>query len=64
MVNISAKDVPVAKILEDIGLQVQGVAQVVVDTNVKRVEFRYIAQYPNLRGSGAPALRGAPALTK
>ena len=63
MVNVNARDVPVAKILEDIGLQVQGIAQVVVDANTKRVEFRYVGQSPNVRG-GAPVLRGAPALTK
>ena len=63
MVNINAHDLPVAKILEDIGLQVQGSAQVVVDANVKRVEFRYVTLYPNVRGR-APVLRGAPVLTK
>jgi defect in organelle trafficking protein DotD len=63
MVNVNARDLPVAKILEDIGLQVQGSAQVVVDANLKRVEFRYVTLYPNVRG-GAPVLRGAPALTK
>ncbi|WP_456717760.1 MULTISPECIES: DotD/TraH family lipoprotein [unclassified Bradyrhizobium] len=63
MVNVNARDLPVAKILEDIGLQVQGTAQVVVDANQKRVEFRYVTAYPNVRG-GAPVLRGAPALTK
>lgn len=43
MVNVAATDVPVGKIFEDIGLQVQGVAQIAVDPNSKRVEFRYFA---------------------
>lgn len=67
MVSIAATDLPVAKIVEDIGLQVQGIAQVLVDPNLKRVEFRYLAAYP-ARGP-APAgerrrVYSAPSITK
>ncbi|OAH29583.1 hypothetical protein AX289_23000 [Methylorubrum populi] len=54
-VQVGAEAVPAAKVLEDIGLQVQGSAQVVVDPNVRRVEYRYIAQNPLL----GPPIRGA-----
>lgn len=54
-VQVGAEAVPAAKVLEDIGLQVQGSAQVVVDPNVRRVEYRYIAQNPLL----GPSIRGA-----
>lgn len=60
-VQVGAEAVPAAKVLEDIGLQVQGSAQVVVDPNVRRVEYRYIAQNPllgpRIRGSAPPLRR-------
>jgi len=41
-VNISMKDAPAAKVLENIGLQAFPFGEVSVDPNVKRVEFRYL----------------------
>jgi defect-in-organelle-trafficking protein DotD len=55
MIEVSFVDKPVAKALEDIGLQVQPSAQVVVDPNVRRIEFRY------LPGAGASLAPTAPA---
>lgn len=42
MVDVSAKDVPAAKVLEDIGLQAFPFGEVAVDPNAKRIEFRYL----------------------
>ena len=52
MVNIDEHDVSVAKALEDIGLQAQKFATVIVDPNMKRVEFRNETAY-----GSAPAPR-------
>ena len=41
MVQIDAKQQPLAKVFEDIGLQTFPYASVVVDPNTQRVEFRY-----------------------
>ena len=41
MVSIDVKDVSVAKALEDVGLQAQRFATVVVDPNARRIEFRH-----------------------
>jgi defect-in-organelle-trafficking protein DotD len=40
LVNIDEHDVSVAKALEDVGLQAQRFATVIVDPNLRRVEFR------------------------
>ncbi len=71
MVSIAQTDAPVGKIVEDIGLQVQGMAQIVVDPNLKRVEFRYVAAYPavgpapaGVRGYARGSYASAPAITK
>lgn len=40
MVHVNVRDVSAAKALEDIGLQVQQWATVIVDPNLKRVEYR------------------------
>ena len=40
LVSVDAKDIPVAKVLEDVGLQAQKFATVIIDPNQKRVEFR------------------------
>lgn len=67
MVSVAATDLPVAKIVEDVGLQVQGIAQIVVDPNIKRVEFRYVAAYPAaVRGVERTERRtySAPSITK
>lgn len=62
MVSVAATDLPVAKVVEDIGLQVQGIAQVLVDPNVKRIEFRYLAAYP--AGRTSRRIQSAPSITK
>jgi defect in organelle trafficking protein DotD len=56
LVNIDAHDESVAKILEDIGLQAQIFATVIVDPNLKRVEFR------NESGRGATAAQAVVAI--
>jgi defect-in-organelle-trafficking protein DotD len=43
MVNVSLREVPAAKALEDIGLQAQPFGQVVADPNRRVVEFRYLS---------------------
>ncbi|MHA6345905.1 DotD/TraH family lipoprotein [Roseivivax sp. CAU 1761] len=41
MVSVSAVDEPAIKVFEDIGYQVAQYAEVFVDPNAKRIEFRY-----------------------
>jgi defect-in-organelle-trafficking protein DotD len=41
LISIDAKDESVAKVLEDVGLQSQKFATVIVDPNQRKVEFRY-----------------------
>lgn len=54
VVHISITDVPVAKALEDIGLQAYPFGEVAVDPNAKRIEFRYLqAQQQPIRAEGA-----------
>ena len=43
IVNVSLREVPLAKALEDVGLQSQPFGQVVVDPNARRIEFRYLS---------------------
>lgn len=58
MINVSWDGVPAVKALEDIGNQVQPFAQIVVDANLKRIEYRYLVV-----GGGTPA-PSAPGMTK
>lgn len=51
-VHVSQRESPAAKVLEDIGLQSQPFGQVVVDPNVRRIEYRF------LNVAGRPAPRG------
>lgn len=60
MANLSVQDLSVVKVLEDIGLQVQPGAQIVIDPNARRVEFRYLGGHELL---DAPELPQAPART-
>lgn len=50
MVSVDSRDISVAKVLEDAGLQVQAYATVIVDPNMKRIELRYESE---ARESGA-----------
>lgn len=58
MINVSLDNVPAVKALEDIGNQVQPFAQIVVDANLKRIEYRYLVV------AGAVAAPTAPGMTK
>lgn len=53
-IHVSQREAPAAKVLEDIGLQAQPFGQVVVDPNIRRIEYRYL----NTAGGGRPAPRG------
>jgi len=60
MVAVSSVNEPAVKVFENIGFQVAQFAEVFVDPNGKRIEFRYnsdgraAAGAPNLNGNGAP----------
>jgi len=56
MVNVSVQGVPAVKALEDIGNQVQPFAQVVVDANLKRMEYRFLAVAGQAPGAARPAM--------
>ena len=65
MVSVNAVDEPAIKVFEDIGYQIAQFADVFVDPNGKRLEFRYMsdmvagtkATAPQMK---APSLKGAP----
>lgn len=59
MVQVNLQDVPAAKAFEDIGLQSQAYATIIVDPNLRRVEFRHettVAPLPSV----APAKASSP----
>jgi len=58
MINVSLDNVPAVKALEDIGNQIQPFAQIVVDANLKRIEYRYLVV------NGGAAASARPAMTK
>lgn len=72
VVNVTARDQVVGRVLADVGLQVQRVATVVVDPNAKRIELRHepgvgleaVASAPvrPVRSGQAPRTRRAPAV--
>jgi len=62
LVSVNIKDVSAAKAFENIGLQVQAFATVIVDPNKKRVEFR--SENAGQRGPSAPPLRRSPPLRR
>jgi defect-in-organelle-trafficking protein DotD len=51
MVSVSAVDEPALKVFENIGYQVSEFANVYVDPNVKRVEFRFKGNHHNMEHS-------------
>lgn len=59
MVNVSMQGVPAVKALEDIGNQVQPFAQIVVDANLRRIEYRYLV----VAGGQAPGA-SRPSMSK
>ncbi len=70
VVNVTARDQAVGRVLADVGLQVQRVATVIVDPNAKRIELRHepgvgmegVASAPvrPARAGQAPRTRRAP----
>ncbi len=45
MVSVSAVDEPAVKVFEDVGYQVSQYAELFMDPNAKRVEFRYLSDH-------------------
>lgn len=54
MISVSARDQAAVKVFENVGIQSQPFAQVVVDANLHRVEYRYLQ---SARSASAPAPR-------
>ncbi len=60
MVSISATDEPAIKVLEDIGYQVAQFGEIIVDPDMKRLEFRYHSDMLSSNTMNSPSLNSSP----